>query len=64
MRFAIVTLYSNYSLGSGRPYLNGMRVLVRRPMMQRAREVAAGSNTAGFVTGYRGRPLGLSLIHI
>ena len=64
MKFPTVTLDDKYTLDSGRAYLNGIQVLVRLPMMQRARDVAAGSNTAGFVTGYRGSPLGLSLIHI
>ncbi len=58
MKFPTVTLDDKYTLDSGRAYLNGIQVLVRLPMMQRARDVAAGSNTAGFVTGYRGSPLG------
>ena len=58
MKFPSVTLDDKYTLASGRAYLNGIQALVRLPMMQRARDVAAGANTAGFVTGYRGSPLG------
>jgi indolepyruvate ferredoxin oxidoreductase len=38
--------------------LNGTQALVRLMLMQQARDLAAGRNTAGFVTGYRGSPLG------
>ncbi|HCK80897.1 MAG TPA: indolepyruvate ferredoxin oxidoreductase family protein, partial [Candidatus Competibacteraceae bacterium] len=58
MKFPTVTLDDKYTLDSGRAYLNGIQALVRLPMMQRARDVTAGLNTAGFVTGYRGSPLG------
>lgn len=38
--------------------LNGTQALVRLMLMQKARDLAAGHNTAGLVTGYRGSPLG------
>ncbi len=38
--------------------LNGTQALVRLMLTQRARDLAAGHNTAGYVTGYRGSPLG------
>jgi indolepyruvate ferredoxin oxidoreductase len=53
-----VTLDDKYSLERGRVFLNGVQALVRLPMLQRQRDVAAGLNTAGFVSGYRGSPLG------
>ncbi|MBI4757392.1 MAG: indolepyruvate ferredoxin oxidoreductase family protein [Betaproteobacteria bacterium] len=42
----------------GRVYLNGYQALARLPMLQRERDLAAGLNTAGFISGYRGSPLG------
>jgi indolepyruvate ferredoxin oxidoreductase len=39
-------------------YLSGIQALVRLPMLQQERDAAAGLNTAGFVSGYRGSPLG------
>ena len=53
-----VTLDDKYVLESGRVYLTGTQALVRLPMMQRQRDLAAGLNTAGYITGYRGSPLG------
>src|SRR6516164_2834975 len=53
-----VTLADKYTLQSGRIYLSGIQALVRLPMMQRERDRAAGLNTAGFISGYRGSPLG------
>lgn len=53
-----VQLDDKYSLEEGRVYMTGTQALVRLPMLQRDRDRAAGLNTAGFVTGYRGSPLG------
>ena len=58
MTLAAVTLDDKYTLEQGRIYLTGMQALVRLPMMQRQRDRAAGLNTAGFISGYRGSPLG------
>jgi len=53
-----VTLDDKYALESGRVFLTGTQALVRLPMMQRRRDEAAGLNTACFISGYRGSPLG------
>jgi len=53
-----VSLDDKYSLPSGRAFMSGVQALVRLPMLQRQRDAAAGLNTAGFISGYRGSPLG------
>ena len=53
-----VTLDDKYVLESGRVYLTGTQALVRLPMMQRQRDLAAGLNTGCYISGYRGSPLG------
>ena len=53
-----VTLDDKYSLASGRAFMSGVQALVRLPMLQRARDLREGLNTAGFISGYRGSPLG------
>ncbi|MBN43538.1 MAG: indolepyruvate ferredoxin oxidoreductase [Alphaproteobacteria bacterium] len=53
-----VSLDDKYALESGRVYLTGTQALVRLPMIQRQRDAAAGLDTAAYVTGYRGSPLG------
>ncbi len=58
MKLAKVGLDDKYALDRGRVYLTGTQALVRLPMMQRRRDAAAGLNTACFVSGYRGSPLG------
>ncbi len=55
---ADVSLADKYEQDAGRVYLTGIQALVRLPLMQRTRDRAAGLNTAGFITGYRGSPLG------
>ena len=53
-----VTLDDKYVSDSGRIYLTGIQALVRLALVQRRRDLAAGLNTAGFISGYRGSPLG------
>ncbi|MBE7422161.1 MAG: indolepyruvate ferredoxin oxidoreductase family protein [Zoogloeaceae bacterium] len=58
MALASVSLDDKYRLDHGRVFLTGVQALARLPMLQHARDRAAGLNTAGYVSGYRGSPLG------
>ena len=53
-----VSLSDVYTKTSGRVLMSGIQALVRLPIVQIRRDRAAGLNTAGFVSGYRGSPLG------
>ena len=53
-----VTLDDKYALDHGRAFMSGVQALVKLPMLQRQRDALAGKNTAGFISGYRGSPLG------
>jgi indolepyruvate ferredoxin oxidoreductase len=53
-----VTLDDKYSLENGRAFMSGVQALVRLPMLQKKRDGMAGLNTGGFISGYRGSPLG------
>ncbi len=52
-------LDDRYRVREGRVFLTGNQALVRIPLMQRERDQAAGLDTAGFISGYRGSPLGI-----
>ncbi|MEW6639120.1 MAG: indolepyruvate ferredoxin oxidoreductase family protein [Pseudomonadota bacterium] len=51
-------LEDRYTRDSGRVFLTGTQAIVRITLDQARRDRAAGRNTAGFVSGYRGSPLG------
>ncbi len=53
-----VTLDDKYSLDYGYAFMSGVQALVKLPMLQRLRDQQQGKNTAGFISGYRGSPLG------
>jgi indolepyruvate ferredoxin oxidoreductase len=55
---ASITLEDKYALATGRAFLTGTQALVRLLLLQHQRDARAGLNTAGYVSGYRGSPLG------
>jgi indolepyruvate ferredoxin oxidoreductase len=58
MRHAEVTLDDKFLLTEGRVFITGVQALLRVMIDQRRLDKAAGLDTAGFVSGYRGSPLG------
>ncbi len=58
MKHSAVTLDDKYATDTDRFFLTGTQALVRLPMLQRQLDLAAGLNTAGYISGYRGSPLG------
>lgn len=55
---ASVSLDDKYTKAVGRVYISGTQALARLPMLQKERDRLAGLNTAGYISGYRGSPLG------
>ena len=53
-----IQLDDKYQQQTGRVFMTGSQALARLPMLQQERDRAAGLNTAGFISGYRGSPLG------
>ncbi|MDK6077444.1 indolepyruvate ferredoxin oxidoreductase family protein [Massilia varians] len=51
-------LDDNLKREQGRVFLTGTQALIRLPLMQKALDERAGLNTGGFISGYRGSPLG------
>ncbi|HTS54151.1 MAG TPA: indolepyruvate ferredoxin oxidoreductase family protein [Burkholderiales bacterium] len=58
MNLRNVSLDDKYTLENGRIFITGTQALVRMPMMQHLRDKAAGYDTACYISGYRGSPLG------
>nr|WP_298139646.1 indolepyruvate ferredoxin oxidoreductase family protein [uncultured Pseudomonas sp.] len=58
MSLAEIRLDDKYRLATGHLYLTGTQALTRLPMLQKQRDAAHGLNTACFISGYRGSPLG------
>ncbi len=57
MTKTVVTLADRYEQRSGQIFLSSMQALVRLPLDQKRRDVAAGLVTGGYVSGYRGSPI-------
>ncbi len=53
-----ISLDDKFALDKTRAYMTGIDALVRLPMLQQQRDAEKGLHTAGFVSGYRGSPLG------
>lgn len=53
-----ISLDDKFTLERGRAFMTGTQAIIRLPMLQHQRDVLAGLNTAGYITGYRGSPLG------
>ncbi|MCW5682644.1 MAG: indolepyruvate ferredoxin oxidoreductase family protein, partial [Xanthobacteraceae bacterium] len=53
-----VSLDDKYDLSKPLVFLSGTQAIVRLTLMQKERDRLGGKNTAGYVTGYRGSPLG------
>lgn len=53
-----ITLDTKYTARSGRVFMNGTQALARLPLIQKQRDTQNNLNTAGFISGYRGSPLG------
>lgn len=53
-----IHLDDKYTLDEGQVFLTGVQALVRLPLMQKKLDLENGLNTAGFISGYRGSPLG------
>ena len=58
IELAAVDLDDKYTRERGRVFLTGIQALVRLVLTQRRRDLAAGHDTAGYISGYRGSPLG------
>jgi len=52
------SLNDKYTSERGWLYMTGIQALVRLPIQQRLRDTAAGLNTGGYISGYRGSPMG------
>ncbi|CAN0596577.1 unnamed protein product, partial [Laminaria digitata] len=58
MQHREVTLDDKYELVEGKAFMTGIQALVRLPLDRKRLDLGMGLNTAGFISGYRGSPLG------
>jgi len=57
-QFRDITLADKYTKPSGTIFISGSQALVRLPMLQKQLDQRDDLNTSGFISGYRGSPLG------
>ena len=53
-----ISLNDKYAQSKGKTFMSGVQALVKLPMLQQQRDATRGKHTAGFISGYRGSPLG------
>ena len=53
-----ISLDDKFTITKGRIFISGNQALVRLPIIQKQLDAKKGLNTAGFISGYRGSPLG------
>lgn len=58
MKLKNIKLTDTYELTEGTVYMTGNQALARLPMLQAQKDKQKGLNTAGYITGYRGSPIG------
>lgn len=59
MTKSVISLDDKYLQATGRVFISSNQMLVRLPLDQARRDRAAGFNTSGYISGYRGSPLGV-----
>jgi indolepyruvate ferredoxin oxidoreductase len=55
---SLLSLENKFTVDDGKIYLTGVQALVRLPLVQRRADVARGLDSATFISGYPGSPLG------
>ena len=58
LKLRTVQLTDKYELEDGMAFMSGLQALARIPIVMRRRDIARGFKTAGYISGYRGSPLG------
>ena len=53
-----ISLLDKYSKRDGSIFISGVQSLVRLPLIQKDKDLSNNLNTAGFISGYKGSPLG------
>ena len=59
-----IKLNDKYDLSETRVYMSGTHAVIRLALMQHERDRQSGLNTAGYISGYRGSPIGTLDLHL